>query len=202
MEMNPGYMTFVVLLATGILLGSGWKDYFFNGLSYKSIVFFIAGWLTCSFFKSHFYLPGIDIQFNLAFVFLLLFSVYLMMRLKSSLERLNIITVSLVLCLLDFTFREASGLAMEYIAIWLALAVTCLQKSPTKQLISLLLGFLCSNVLSLITHQHTQTFLLADQSYQDLWWFTALLSRLFTVMYENFVISFRKWYGGYFERNK
>jgi hypothetical protein len=202
MEMNPGYMTFVVLLATGILLSSGWKDYFFNGLSYKSIVFFMAGWLTCSFYKFHFYLPNIDIQLNLAFVFLLLFSGYLLIRLKSSLERLNIITVSLVLCLLDFTFREASGLAMEYIAIWLALAVACLQKSPTKQLASLLLGFLCSNVLSIIAHQHTQIFQLADQSYQDLWWFTVLLSRLFTVMFENFVISFRKWYGGFFERNK
>jgi hypothetical protein len=162
----------------------------------------MAGWLTCSFFKFHFYLPPIDIQFNLAFVFLLLFSGYLMIRLKSSLERLNIITVSLMLCLLDFTLREASGLAMGFIAMWLAVAVACLQRSPTKQLISLLLGFLCSNVLSLITHQHTQLFLLADQSYQDQWWFTVLLSRLFTVMYENFVISFRKWYGGFFERNK
>jgi hypothetical protein len=198
MQMNPGYMTFVVLLTISILLGSGWKDYIFKGWSYKSIVFFIAGWIICSFIKLHIHVQNLDIQFSAAFIFLLLFSLYLMMRLKSALERLNLITVSLMLCLLDFTFREATGLAMEYRAIFLALAVAGLQKSTTKQLACLLLGFLCSNIFSLVIHHRTRSLLLADQSYQDLWWLTVLLSRLFAVLYENSVISFRKWYSGIF----
>jgi hypothetical protein len=199
MQMNPGYMTFVVILTIGILLGSGWKDYIFKGLSYKSIVFFVAGWIICSFIKLHIHVQqNLDIQFNAAFIFLLLFSLYSMMRLKSAFERLNCITVSLVLCLLDFTFREATGLAMEYKAICLALAVAGLQKSTTKQLACLLLGFLCSNIFSLVIHHRTRTLLLADQSYQDLWWLTVLLSRLIAVLYENGVISFRKWYSGIF----
>jgi hypothetical protein len=198
MQMNPGYMTFVVLLTISILLGSGRKDYIFKGLSYKSIVFFVAGWIICSFIKLHIHVQNLDIQFSAAFIFLLLFSLYLMMRLKSALERLNLITVSLMLCLLDFTFREATGLAMEYRAIFLALAVAGLQKSTTKQLACLLLGFLCSNIFRLSVHHRTRSLLLADQSYQDLWWLTLLLSRLFAVLYENSVISFRKWYSGIF----
>jgi hypothetical protein len=198
MQMNPGYMTFIVLVTIGILLGSGWKDYIFKGLSYKSIVFFVAGWIICSFIKLNIHVLNLDIQSNAASIYLLLFSLYLMMHLKSALERLNLITVSLMICLLDFTFREATGLAMEYIAICLALAAVGLQKSLTKQLACLIIGFLCSNIFSLVIHHRTRTLLLADQSYQDLWWLTVLLSRLIAVLYENGVISFRKWYSGIF----
>ncbi|MEX2460969.1 MAG: hypothetical protein WD469_06655 [Paenibacillaceae bacterium] len=185
--MNSGYVTLIVLIAFGILLGSGWKDYFFKGYGYKTIVLFIAGWLICSFIKLPIYLYGKNMEINLAFIFLLFISGLLIIRKGAWVERLNIMTVSLILCLLDFTFREASGLALIYMAILMAFAAVCLQKSPTKQLACLLLGFLCSNVLSLFIHQRTQSFLLADQSYQDLWWLTVLLSRIFTGMYENVV---------------
>lgn len=194
--MNPGYLTLIVLTTFCILLGSGWKDYFFKDYSYKTIGLFIAGWLTCSFIKVELYLVGKNIELNLVFVFLLFFSLLLTIRMSSWLERLNVITVSLVLCLLDFTFREASGLALNYIAILISLATMCIQKSPTKQLTCLLFAFLCSNLLSWFTHQRTQSFLLADQSYQDLWWLTLLLSRIFTVMYQQFVLGFRKLYEG------
>jgi hypothetical protein len=194
MQMNPGYMTLIVLLAVGILLGSGWKDYFFKELTYKWIVFFVAAWIIGSYMKLSIYVFGLDIQFNGAFIFLLLFSMYLLIRLKSALERLNLITISLMLCILDFTFREASELPMEYIAICLAIAVVGLQKRLDKQLACLLLGFLCSNVLSLWVHQNTRSLRLADQSYQDLWWLTLLLTRIFAVLFENVVLGFRKWF--------
>jgi hypothetical protein len=118
---------------------------------------------------------------------------YVLIGLKSALERLNLITISLMLCILDFTFREASELPMEYIAICLAIAVVGLQKRLDKQMACLLLGFLCSNVLSLLAHQNTRSLLLADQSYQDLWWLTLLITRIFAVLYEQVVIGFRKW---------
>jgi hypothetical protein len=194
MQMNPGYMTIIVLLAMGILLGSGWKDYFFKELAYKWIVFFVVAWIIGSFMKISIYIYGWDIQFNGAFIFLLLFSMYLLILLKSAVERLNLITISLMLCILDFTFREASELPMEYIAICLAIAVVGLQNSLDKQLACLLLGYLCSNVLSLYVHQNTRSLLLADQSYQDLWWLTLLLTRIFAVLYENVVLGFRKWF--------
>jgi hypothetical protein len=82
----------------------------------------------------------------------------------------------------------------------ISLAAVCLQKKPLKQINCLLLGFLCSNVLSMLTHQYTQSFVLADQSYQDLWWVSLLLSRVFTVFYEHFLRSFRKLYIGFFEK--
>jgi hypothetical protein len=192
MEMNPGFITLIVLTIFGILVGSGWKNYFFKDYPYRTIGLFIAGWLICSFIKVDFHLLGREIELNLAFLFLFFFSVFLISRIGSWLERLNILTVSLVLCLLDFTFREASGLALEYRASLLALAAVSLQKNPSKQLSCLLLGFLCSNVLSLLANQRTQSYLLADRSYQDLWWLVVLLSRLFTVMYENLIRGLRK----------
>ncbi|QGQ96902.1 hypothetical protein EHS13_19435 [Paenibacillus psychroresistens] len=198
--MNPGYMTVVVLLSIGILLGSGWKDYFFKGLSYKSIVLFVAAWLIGSLIKLRLHVHGLDLQLNMAFTFLLLFSVFLLIRLKSALERLNLLTIGLMLCILDFTLREASGLPMEYIAICLAIVVTGLQKRLDKQLASLLLGFLCGNVLSLLAHQNSRLLILADQSYQDLWWLTLLFTRVFVVLYENGIAGFRKWVSVIFEK--
>lgn len=198
--MNPGYLTLIVLTTFGILLGSGWKEYFFKGYSYKTIMLFIGGWLTCSFIKAEINLLNKHIMLNFAFVFLLIFSSILTIRMRFWLEQLNVITVSLVLGLLDFTIREASGLAMDYTAILIALAAVTLQKSPTKQLACLLFAFLCSNFLSLFIHQRTQTFLLADQSYQDLWWLTLLLSRIFTVMVQQLVLGFRRLYEGHFNK--
>jgi hypothetical protein len=198
--MNPGYITIVVLLALGILLGSGWKEYFFKGMTYKWIVLFVAAWVIGSWIKFRLHVQGLDIQLNLAFMFLLLFSVYLLVRLKSALGRLNLITVSLMMCIIDFTLREASELPMEYIAICLAIAVVGLQKRFDKQLASLFLGFLFSNVFSLLAHQNTRSLILADQSYQDLWWLTLLLTRIFAVLYENGVMGFRKWFNIIFEK--
>jgi hypothetical protein len=198
--MNPGYLSFIVLLILSILIWSGWKDYFLKGFSYKSITTFMAGWLLSSLITLRLYFVDRDIQFNLAFIFLLLFSIYLIIRLKSALARLNIVIISLVLGLLDFTYREVLGLTIGNLAILISLAAVCLQKKPLKQINCLLLGFLCSNFLSLLTHQHSQSFVLADQSYQDLWWLTLLLSRVFTVLYEHLLRSFRRLYIGFFEK--
>jgi hypothetical protein len=198
--MNPGYLSIVVLLILSILLWSGWKDYFLKGVSFKSIITFMAGWLLSSLITLRLNFVDRDIQINLTFIFLLAFSVYLIICLKSTLARLNIVIISLVLGLLDFTFREVLGLTVGNMAILISLAAVCLQRKPLQQVNCLLLGYLCSNVLSLLSHQHTQSFVLADQSYQDLWWVTLLLSRVFTVLYEHFLSSFRKLYMGLFDK--
>jgi hypothetical protein len=196
--MNPGYLSFVVFLTLGILLWTGWKDYFLKGFSYKLIAFFMVGWLMSSLITIRLNFVDRDIKLNLVFVFLLVLSIYLIVRMQSTLERLNIVIISLLLGLLDFTFREVLELTIGNIAILISFAAAGLQKKPLKQINCLLLGFLCSNVLSLFTHQRTQSFVLADQSYQDLWWVALLLSRVFTVLYEYFLRSFKKLYVGFF----
>jgi hypothetical protein len=198
--MNPGYLSYVVLLTLGILFWSGWKDYFLKGFSNKLIAFFMAGWLMSSFITLRLYFVDRDIKLNLVFIFLLVFSVYLIALMKSTLERLNIVTISLLLGLLDFIFREVLDLTIGNIAILISFAAVCLQKKPLKQINCLLLGFLCSNVLSLFTLQRSHSFVLADQSYQDLWWVVLLLSRVFTVLYEHLLRSFKKLYFGFFEK--
>jgi hypothetical protein len=50
-----------------------------------------------------------------------------------------------------------------------------------------------------LTHHRTQSFVLADQPFQDLWWFTLLLSRIFSLLFEHLLLNIRKMYVGFFE---
>jgi hypothetical protein len=197
--MNSGYLTLVSLVMIGILLASGWKGYLFKGFTSLSILAFMAGWLISSQCTLQLHLLATDIQINLAFIFLLLFGGYVFLQLDSSTERLQVLFVALLICVMDYALREASGLSMIYISIWMALLTSCLQKKPLNQITSMLFGFLCGNVLSMLTHQHTQSFVLADQPFQDLWWFTLLLSRIFALLLEHLLLNIRKIYVGFFE---
>jgi hypothetical protein len=199
MMMNSGYLTLVSLVTIGILLASGWKGYLFKGFTSLAILVFMAGWLISSLCTLRLHLLTTDIQLNLAFIFLLMFGEYIFLQLDSSTERLHVVFVAFLICVMDYTLREASGLSVIYIAIWIALLTACLQKNPLNQLTSMLFGFLCGNVLSLVTHQRTQILVLADQPFQDLWWFTLLLSRIFTFLFEHLLLNIRKIYVGFFE---
>ncbi len=200
MHVNPGFMTLIVILVIVILLLSGWKDYFFQGLSFRSIVIFMSGWLICSTLNLRLPITRLDIYINIVYLYLLVFIGYLMSKisLKSVLELLNLITGCLIICFLDFTFREVLALHIEYSAIFLALAAVGLQKKAMKQLVCLLLGLLGGNLVSILVQNQSQMISMADQHYQDLWWLTLLLWRLLTVLFENSVIQIRRWYSGIF----
>jgi hypothetical protein len=199
MMMNSGYLTLVSLVTIGILLASGWKGYLFKGFTSFAILAFITGWLICSLFTLRLHLLATDIQLNLAFIFLLLFGGYVFLHLDSSTERLYVLFVAFLICVMDYALREASGLSLIYISIWMALLTACLQKNPLNQITSMIIGFLCGNVLSLLTHQRTQSLVFADQPFQDLWWFTLLLTRIFALLLEHLLLNIRKIYVGFFE---
>jgi hypothetical protein len=192
--MNPGYLTIVIILTVGILLASGWKELLLKEMTYPMIVIFITGWLLCSYFSLHFKVLTIGIQLNAAYLFIILISVCFFIQMRSTLERLHLLIHILLLCMLDFALREASKFSIVSIAMLLALVAVVIQRNPLKQTIALLVGFLGSNLLSVIIHQRTQLFVLAEQPYQDLWWFTLLLTRIFALMYEYCALSFRKMY--------
>jgi hypothetical protein len=200
MIMNPGYLTIVIILTVGILLASGWKDLLLKEMTYPMIVIFITGWLICSFFSLHFKVLTIGIQLNAAYIFIIIISGIFIIQLHSTLERLQLFIQIFLLCILDFALREASKLSIVSIAMLLALVTVAIQRNPLKQTIALLVGFLGSNLLSVLIHQRTQLFVLAEQPYQDLWWFTLLLTRVFALMYEYCAISFRKMYLGLFAK--
>jgi hypothetical protein len=198
--MNPGYLTIVIILTVGILLASGWKELLLKEMTYSMIVVFITGWLISSFFTMHFKVLSIEIQLNAAYIFIILISGVFIIHLQSTLERLHLFIVILLLCMLDFTLREASNFSIVTIAMWLALFIVVIQRNPLKQTIALLVGFLGGNLLSVLIHQRTQSFVLAEQPYQDLWWLTLLLTRIFALIYEYCALSFRKLYLGLFAK--
>jgi hypothetical protein len=200
MIMNPGYLTIVIILTIGILLLSGWKDLLLKEMTYPMIIVFITGWLVCSFFSLHFKVWNVGIRLNVAFIFIILISGIFIIHLRSALERLHLFIQVLLLCMSDFALREASKLSIVSIAMLLALLTVVIQRNPLKQTIALLVGFLGSNLLSVFVHQRTQLFVLGEQPYQDLWWFTLLLTRIMAFMYEYGVLSFRKMYLGFFAK--
>jgi hypothetical protein len=190
--MNPGYMTIFVLMVICILLASGWKDLLLAGISREAIIVFIVGWLLCSFFSLHFIIYGAGIQINLAFIFLLGYSLFLFSHLKEPLDRLHTVALAVLLGLLDVTFREASPFAMGYDALIMAIVTVSFQREAQKQIASLLLGLLCGNVVSMIIHQRAQTIVMADQRYQDFWWLTLLLARAGAVIFDYLRPSLKK----------
>jgi hypothetical protein len=200
MIMNPGYLTIVIILTVGILLASGWKDLLLKEMTYPMIVVFITGWLICSFFSMHFKVLNIGIQLNAAYIFIIIISGVFIFQLHSTLERLHLFIQILLLCILDFALREASKYSIVSIAMLLALVTVVIQRNPLKQTIALLVGFLGSNLLSVIIHQRTQLFVLAQQPYQDLWWLTLLLTRIIALMFEYCALSFKKMYLGLFAK--
>jgi hypothetical protein len=194
MIMNPGYLTIVIILTVCILLASGWKDLLLKEMSYRMIVVFIMGWFISSFFSIHFVVLNIGVQLNAAYVFIILISALFIYQLRSALERLHLFIQILLLCMLDFALRETSKFSIVSIAVLLALSTIVIQRNPLKQTIALLVGFLGSNLLSVLIHQRTQVFILAEQPYQDLWWLTLLLTRIIALIYEYCALSFRKMY--------
>jgi succinate dehydrogenase hydrophobic anchor subunit len=93
---------------------------------------------------------------------------------------------------LDVTLREASRFAIGYDALLLAVVTVGFQRGVRKQTTSLLLGLLCGNVVSMVLHQRSQSIVLADQRYQDLWWLTLLLTRAAAVLYHYVRPSLKK----------
>ncbi len=183
--MNPGYLTLIVVSVILILLLCGWKDILLKDMNAFVIFSFISGWLVSSAFTFHIYLFNQLAFFNLAFIFLLIYSCIIILTIRQGRSRFQILMAAILLSILDFLLSESLSLRMESIGIIMAVAAVFLQKGLSNQLLSLIIGLLLGNLLSIIAYH--RPLVIANQSMQDRCWLTLLITCILAFFVDRFL---------------
>jgi hypothetical protein len=205
--MNPGYLSAVLIAITVILLASGWRGILLNGVSVGSLRLFFICWVPLSMVR-------LDWHGNMIYasVLLLVFiGIAGWLSLDSSVERIHLLSVAVLVATCDFVFREvlevrpfvSADLSPLMSASALSLIMLCLQRTPLQQIACLSLGLAAGDLMSHAAHAATEAAVYGGPRFQDHWWFAVVLSRLLTVTAETAYVRtktvFRLWIDGFRE---
>ncbi|RAU94739.1 hypothetical protein [Paenibacillus sp. YN15] len=187
MDMNPGYLSLVLISVTMILLASGWKDILLPGIPRAGILAFFVGWMIAALFSVE--LERAEIQFTLPY--LLLCAAAATRSLKAPLLRAHVWVCGLLLGAFDCLLRELGGwaaLAPQGHA-WLneaaviAVITLLLGRGALWQWIALSVGLTVSEALFFWFHQETAS-VAGGAAFADHWWLLLCLTRGLSVLLE------------------
>jgi hypothetical protein len=188
-EMNPGYLSLVLLCITLILFASGWKEIYIRSISHKWLLLFFIGWLACLPFS----LTLDGIRFHLVCFWVLAVTFIIFFRSQGFLHRFHLLCISLLLGSFHFLFREI--VAMDPImmvakpevdaALLLALAVILTERRALEQIACLSLGILIGDLYKAHMHPSSTFYEFGGPSFQDEWWLSVFAARTVTVMFQS-----------------
>ncbi|WP_409346588.1 hypothetical protein [Paenibacillus sp. MBLB4367] len=199
--MNPGYLSLIWMVMTVILLASGWKDVFLRDVPNGKIAVFFALWLPLSF------LPVEVGRITIYGIYPLLaiIGLYGLAARDAGQRRLQMVTAIILLGTVDFGMRQTEGIAapaMPDSSFVLAVAVTLLVRRPAKQIAVLSLSLLLSSAMFLYVTGGRLPSVLGDARFQDHWWMTVCLARIWTVLAEGIAAAAKAGYSSILERTR
>jgi hypothetical protein len=187
MEMNPGYLSLILISVTMILLASGWKDILLPGIPRVGILVFFIGWLLAALFSVE--LGRVEMQLTLPY--LLLCGTVATRSQKTPLLRVHVWVCGLLLGTFDCLLRELGGWGAVAPqghgwlngAVVLAVITLLLGRGALWQWTALCIGLVISEALFVWFHRDTAGFA-GGAAFADHWWLLLSLTRGLSVLLE------------------
>lgn len=181
--MNPGYLSFLLLCMTIILLACGWKNQLIRGVSYPVLFVFIIGWFFCA--PLHVDLSG-PYRVNLCYFLLILSTIGILLLLKSWVEAVHLISLGLLVGASYVLLNQLIHLdpvyiiGHPYINISFVLSAVCaiLIRQPLYQFAVISIGLIAGDITyNFMIYKHLP-FELGTAGLYDLWWLIYLGTRI------------------------
>lgn len=187
MDMNPGYLSLVLISVSMILLATGWKDILLPGVPRAGILAFFTGWLITALLRLE--LGGMELQLTLPY--LLLCAAAVTRNMKTPLLRAHVWICGLLLGTFDCLLRELGGWAavapQEHAwlngAVVIAVITLLLGREARWQWAALSIGLVTSEMLFVWFHRETVHFA-GGAAFADHWWLLFCLTRGLSVLLE------------------
>ncbi|GIP32371.1 hypothetical protein [Paenibacillus sp. J2TS4] len=185
--MNTGYISYILICITIILLVSGWKDTVLRGVPSRYIAVFFIGWFSLS--KAELALGQVKISGIYAgLVILLLIVLYALPRETGVIP---LVVSGLMLGLFYFLASEISvtlpdlpGGSLFWLAFIIGLLVIAMYRHPLAQIGCITLCVLVGCLLQMYSHSALAGYRLGFGPMKDHWWLFSFIARIVTGMLE------------------
>lgn len=194
--MNPGFLTFILISITLILLASGWKPMLLPEIPHYAIVLFFTAWCLSGLF--HFRLrDGIEINGTVVVLFVSAMPVVLDRR--PFVTRLHYVSLSLFLASVYYLLKHLGDLDPFFLpyrswvssALVTAMLTAVLVRKAKDQIACISLALLCGCALYRLVHPERSTVPFGGLQFQDEWWLTVLAARMIVLAGEYAAASVR-----------
>jgi hypothetical protein len=194
--MNPGFLSFVLLVIAFILLSSGWKDLLLRSISHKGILLFFVAWIGLS----RITVSWQHIKLNMTFALVLAVTAVVLAKTEGMAAKLHLLSVGLLLGSFHFLLQEVLerdpilivARSDIDIAVSLGLITVALQRSVGLQLACLSLGLAMGDFYYALLHKQSAAAAgyMGSPSFRDKWWMAIFVSRGATLLVQGLL------YGG------
>ncbi len=188
--MNPGYLSYISLAITLILLIFGWKEQLAKKISTRSILSFFLCWMVLS----NFYWRISDLhQINLFYIFSVLITLRVLIK-----QRIEAIYLFMTGCLVSgiwilfnniYVIEPAMIFIHSFVGLIILISgiIVIFIKEPLQQLAVITIGiFMGDFFLFWITYGHIPLEIGTAKTF-DLWWLIFLITRLLTeILHQGF----------------
>lgn len=203
--MNPGYLSYILICITVILLVSGWKDALLRGVSARAITLFFIGWFALSEVK--FSLGQWTISGPYAGLVILFF--FLLSALPEEISVFYLMACGLTLGLFYFLANGISlslaglpGSSQLWLGLLIGLLVISLYRNPIAQLACITLCILSGSLLQMYSHASLAGYRLGFGHMKDHWWLFAFSARIITAALGYIALMTRTWFQQWTEARK
>ncbi|TDF99328.1 YphA family membrane protein [Paenibacillus piri] len=194
--MNPGYLSFVLLVVSLILYASGWTDFLMRGITSKVILLFFILWIV----SMETSVSLMQIRVSLWAVMLLAIAAVVLWRSHGILHKLHLVSAAVLIGSVSFFLQETIHLMPALVlgsaelsaALLIGLLVSALVKLPAAQLAVISIGLLLGETYYRYVHKGHLEFHLGSALLQDRWWLTVYAARMLSVMLACLVLISRK----------
>ncbi|SFK92204.1 hypothetical protein SAMN03159341_102165 [Paenibacillus sp. 1_12] len=184
--MNPGYLSWLLMIITMILFASGWKDLLLKSVPSKVILLFFVTWIIGTYLVIPLPLGTLAVWVPV----LLLWVICILWRLPGALlSKLHIVSVGALMGSLSFFMQETVQLMPASIygnmELVMALAIGVLAvttiKLPSAQIAAVSIGLLLGEGYFLYISRRHFSMELGSLTLQDRWWLTLVVTRSLSI---------------------
>jgi hypothetical protein len=184
--MNPGYLSWLLMVISVILFASGWKEVLIRGITSKVILLFFVSWFIGMSFT--FAIPGGSIAFS---VVILLFIIGgALWQVNGIMLKLHAISIGILLGSVSFFMLETVQMTPVLLyrspelsmALFIGLLAAVSIKLPSVQLASVSIGLLLGEAYFRYMHRRHVGLELGSLLFQDRWWLTVYMTRILSIM--------------------
>jgi hypothetical protein len=195
-DMNPGYISLLLVGMTLILLATGWKDLLIRGISTKNILLFFVLWIATWTMS----ITIVGVKVSLPFIWVGLAALCMWASVPGWLEKSHLLSTGLLLGSVYFLLEEAVTLVpyfMEeptiHVCLWTGLLACFMTRKPQLQVASLSIGLMLADSYSMYLHRNgSVTSMLGDPLFQDRWWLTIWIARAGSLIWTGVYVRIKK----------
>ncbi|MGG1551760.1 YphA family membrane protein [Paenibacillus ferrarius] len=203
--MNSGYLSFILMSITLILLASGWKTLYVGGVSHQRLLLFFASWIV----SARLTVTVENVHVRLVYALIAALSFLILYRTQGIVHKVHLLSIGLLLGSLHFLLQQLLEMdpiliirnpAWESAAI-IAVVAVAVQRNCWEQFAAISLGYVIGDLYQAGIREIDGYHRLGYAAFQDQWWLSIFLARTLTIVLQAAYAGCRSLVRSLFERN-